>query len=41
MLVCILEVKVVAVTCVYKQRPIKLINSWQQMFHVFLSKKKE
>ena len=41
MLDCILEVKVVPVTCERKQSPIKQINSWQLMFHVFLSRKKE
>ena len=41
MLDCILEVKVVPVTCERKQSPIKQINSWQLMFHVFLSSKKE
>ena len=41
MLDCILEVKVVPVTCERKQSPIKQINSWQLMFHIFLSRKKE
>ena len=37
---CMLEVKVIPVTCVRKQRPIKQSNSCPLMFHVLLSRKK-
>ena len=40
MLDCMLEVKVVPVTCVRKERPIKQIKSWQLMFPVLLSRRK-
>ena len=40
MLDCILEVKVVPLTCVNKQRPMQQINSCPLMFHVLLSRKK-
>ena len=40
MLDCMLEVKVVQVTCVNKLRPIQQINSYPPMFHDLLSRRK-